>query len=242
MAGSASYCLSFSFCGLNSVARRWPSAICAGLQLLRDQVALRDASGIALGRADIQPLVSLHVVALHALAGAVHGAQIVLGLGVILLGGPPEPVRGFRGTLRNAVAVQVQQPQVVLRDGIACLRQRTPFFRGADVIAFLIRVQPGLENRPTREWRVTKRRASTKSVTATAFACRNAPIRIEAHGNHLVSGSVLPGRARRAAIRDSTDTCAGYTWGWMWAAVPRGGRAKGEETRSACPVRAQRKC
>ncbi len=87
----------------------------AGLEFLGDQIALRDASGVAFGRAEIQPFVGLDVVALYALARSIHRAQVVLGLRVILLGGASEPIDSFGGALRDAVPVQVQEPEVELR-------------------------------------------------------------------------------------------------------------------------------
>src|ERR1700722_14633711 len=88
-------------------------------QLLGDQIALRYTSAIALGGANVEPFVSLHVVPLHALPGAVHSAQVVLRTGVVLFGGAPEPVGGLCRSLWNAVPIQIQEPEVELRDGVA---------------------------------------------------------------------------------------------------------------------------
>src|SRR5260370_5120897 len=91
------------------------------LEFLGNQIALVHASGISLGCADIQPNVRLDEVSLHALTRPVHGAQIVLGLGVILIRGSTKPARGLRIILRHAFTVVVEQSEVDLGWSVAAV-------------------------------------------------------------------------------------------------------------------------
>jgi hypothetical protein len=58
----------------------------------------------------------------HACALIVHGAEIVLGIDVALLGGLAKPFRSLGKVPRDALAGEVHDPEIVLRIGIALIR------------------------------------------------------------------------------------------------------------------------
>ena len=62
----------------------------------------------------------------HAFAGAVHGSEVVLGVGEALLGGQAVPPDGFSVVLRHAFAGAVHDSEVVLRAGEALLGGLSP--------------------------------------------------------------------------------------------------------------------
>ena len=51
-----------------------------------------------------KPLVCLHVILRHTIPLAVHQAEVVLGIGVTLFGGPAVPPQSLRMVLRHALA------------------------------------------------------------------------------------------------------------------------------------------
>ncbi len=69
----------------------------------------------------------------------VHGAEIVLGGGVALLGDLLEPIHRLRVVPRHAVALDIHYGEAALSNGITLLCKRAQFFECRRVVATFVR-------------------------------------------------------------------------------------------------------
>src|SRR5262249_61114504 len=101
--------------------------------LCRGGAVARVVCGKARG-GEIEPHMRVDDVLRHALAAGVGEAEIVLRLGVALLGGATIPARGLGVVLGHAAAFAVHHPEREARDGIALVGGEAKPFRRLAVV------------------------------------------------------------------------------------------------------------